>query len=250
MAVRSYDYLESGGSMREGEVVMDHYIILTIIFVGETTNIYKIKDCLNGKHFILKAEAKHCAQVEYQILQMVGGTCFPSVYDLLIDEKTGYLIMEYIDGHDLYTLHENNLISKKFLPIYMTEVLKGLIVLHQHRPSIIWADSKPSNIMVDMNGRIKLIDFGSSLIRDIRVSTNTKTGTKGFAAPEQYNIEGKIDERTDIYGFGAAFYFLYKNRPPKKVKKILKKCMADKKEERYQTAAQVLYELQKYVMIL
>ena len=88
-----------------------------------------------------------------------------------------------------------------------------LAYLHGLAPPIIYRDMKPSNVMLNSNGRVVLVDFGiARLFKAAR--KGTMIGTLGFAPPEQY--QGLVDPRSDIYSLGATLHYVLTGRDPEK----------------------------------
>ncbi len=114
--------------------------------------------------------------------------------------ELGYdLLMEYLTGHDL-----GDKVLNKVLPLedkirVMYQAVQALSFLHKKK--IIHLDIKPSNFML-VNGKIKLIDFGVSVMSGYQ--SKAITGTGGYLSPEQI-CKDTIDERTDIFALGIAF---------------------------------------------
>ena len=153
------------------------------------------------------------------------------------------------------------------------QILEGLV--EAHRLGVIHRDLKPQNIMVDMEGNAKITDFG------IARSTKTKgltgpgviIGTPEYMSPEQ--VEGKpVDQRSDLYSLGIILYELVTGKLPfegdtplsvavkhkieeprapqeinalipKDLNRVILKCMAKDKKERYQSAKELLSDLKK-----
>jgi Protein kinase domain len=87
------------------------------------------------------------------------------------------------------------------------------VYLHGLVPPIIYRDMKPSNVMLNSNGRVVLVDFGiARLFKAAR--KGTMIGTLGFAPPEQY--QGLVDPRSDIYSLGATLHYVLTGRDPEK----------------------------------
>jgi serine/threonine protein kinase len=133
-----------------------------------------------------------------------------------------YLVMSYIEGKDLETImierQNTPLKISEILDIFM-QILDILTFLHNKKPSIIYRDLKPSNIMIrETDKRVFLVDFG---IADENL-INRKSiiiGTPGYSPPEQYT--GYSNEKSDLYSLGAVIYYLLtgidpedKSRPP------------------------------------
>ena len=114
--------------------------------------------------------------------------------------ELGYdLLMEYLTGHDL-----GDKVLNKVLPLedkirVMYQAIQALAFLHKKK--VIHLDIKPSNFML-VNGKIKLIDFGVSVMSGYQ--SKAITGTGGYLSPEQI-CKDTIDERTDIFALGIAF---------------------------------------------
>jgi serine/threonine-protein kinase len=137
--------------------------------------------------------------------------------------------------------------------------------LHNRKPAIIYRDLKPGNIMLRPDGRICLIDFGTA--REYKADHRGDTqylGTRGYAAPEQFGGQGQTDARTDVYCLGATMYNLLtghtSNEPPYEfypirywnpnlsagLEHIIQKCVQNDPKDRYQSCAEVMYDLQHY----
>src|SRR5258708_2265032 len=123
--------------------------------------------------------------------------------------------MEYVEGRNL----EEELAGRgEALPegrgIDIARQLSDVLVyLHGLKPPIIYRDMKPSNVMLNPNGRVVLVDFGiARLFKAAR--KGTMIGTLGFAPPEQY--QGNVDPRSDIYSLGATLHYVLTGRDPEK----------------------------------
>jgi len=177
----------------------------------------------------------------------------PKVADCFMENDSLFLIMEYVEGKNLEKITEersNNQITVDECLKWMTVILEILKYLQNHKPPIIHRDIKPENIMMTKNEDIYLVDFG--IARNIGVGTTTYTtaGTPYFASPEHFT--GKHSISSDIYSLGAPssrkmFTFpplsKYRNDVPEGLQKIVDTMLANKKEFRYQTAEEVLDDL-------
>lgn len=130
----------------------------------------------------------------------------PRVVDWLMEEGEGWtcLVMDYISGETLEQLYRRTgrAAEETELVNAAEAVLDVLAYLHSRQPPVVYRDVKPSNLMLDADGTIKLIDFG--IARNYRSDGSgdtTRLGTVGFAAPESY--AGNSDPRSDLYGLGA-----------------------------------------------
>lgn len=144
---------------------------------------------------------------EAQVIAMLRHDNIIKVFDVLEERNKHYMVMEFIDGKTLDTMITGN----KLLPILesiniVSEICLALDYIHSN--NIIHRDVKPSNIIIDHNRSVKLMDFG--VIRDKSVSTLTPTGsivgTMAYTAPEQSSK--KLDFKVDIFPLGTIFYEL------------------------------------------
>ena len=136
-----------------------------------------------------------------------------NIYDSGEYEYSPYIVMEYVRGE---TLAEK--IARK-APLTINQKLKLIIELcaglaHAHEAGIIHRDIKPANLMVDEQGRLKLLDFGIARgeagvtkLGPHVTKVHVRVGTPGYMSPEQ--IEGgEIDGRSDLFAVGAVLYEL------------------------------------------
>ena len=123
-----------------------------------------------------------------------------------------YIVMEYVDGVDLKFVRDNvklNLKGKLKLLIQAAEGLAGV-----HAAGFIHHDMNPGNMMINRENQVKIIDFGLAVPNTLEFrKPGNRTGTLQYMAPELIRREA-IDEKIDIFGFGAvAFEFLTKRLP-------------------------------------
>ncbi|MBM3431829.1 MAG: serine/threonine protein kinase [Bacteroidetes bacterium] len=131
--------------------------------------------------------------------------------DLILYPDKGYLVMEYIEGKNLrdYMKSVTGPMPFQNAALLISETLNALGYAHQH--DVIHLDIKPSNIMLSVENKIKLIDFGISQTRNR--ANERVMGTPLYMSPEQIDGEN-IDERTDIYSLGVTIYELITGRLP------------------------------------
>jgi serine/threonine protein kinase len=132
------------------------------------------------------------------------------VYDIEERYKTVFIIEEMVDGESLENmLGRLKCISPKLAINFLLQLCSGL--QYAHKKGIIHRDINPSNIFVQQNDRLKILDFGLSC--PIGTEDFASNGTMAYMAPEQ--IEGDpMDQRTDIYAMGiTAFEMLAGRRP-------------------------------------
>jgi len=151
---------------------------------------------------------------EANLLATLDHPAIPRIFDYFSEEERSFLVMEFISGKDLESILGE---SKSLLPIdkvieWAIEICDVLQFLHTHDPPVIFRDIKPSNVMIDDHGRVRLVDFGiAKLFSPDR--KGTMIGTEGYAPPEQYR--GEAGPLSDIYALGATLHHLLTNRDPR-----------------------------------
>ena len=132
-----------------------------------------------------------------------------------------YIIMEYIEGPNLYELIHGGDITPAEALALIPQICDGLQYAHDH--GVVHRDIKPANILINRKGKVKLTDFGlAKLLGDQAgqyelTMTGTTMGTAVYAAPEQMLAEGVVDHRVDIYSLGVVFYELLTGQIPQGV---------------------------------
>lgn len=123
--------------------------------------------------------------------------------------EVGYdLLMEFVPGHDLA---ERQIQRSLTLPDKLQVIMQATkAVQYLHRRRIIHLDIKPSNFMLTRNGRVKLLDYGVSVLSGHEPSAIA--GTMGYMSPEQVCKES-LDEGTDIFALGMTFGVLFGGKP-------------------------------------
>lgn len=191
----------------------------------------------------------------YQALMEVRHPNVAIVYDCIYENGNTYVIEEFITGKTLADiLEEKGTFSEKETAGIMTELCKGLDVLHRQEPPIIHNDIKTSNIMIKEDGGVKLFDFDISRIYKEGSYKNTKLmGTHEYAAPEHYGF-GQSDPRTDIYSLGVTMHEMLTGVGLNQehnvtyqggLAKILRKCVEIDRKKRYASAALLKSAIEK-----
>ena len=178
-----------------------------------------------------------------------------SVYDVIEENYTVYIVMEYIEGALFSSLLGN--IDEKNAVKYMRQIAEAIGSVHA--AGLLHQDIKPENIILAKDGSVKIIDFGSSRVFAAdKTKTYEKILTPGYAPLEQYGGKGKRGEYTDVYAICATLYALLKGFSPpeatelaggteidftnigEKLKNILKKGLSIKIPERIQNTASLI----------
>ena len=175
--------------------------------------------------------------------------------------------MDYIEGKSLKeVLAREGAQSQERTLLWGKQLCGVLSYLHEQEPPVIYRDMKPSNIMVQPDGSLKLIDFGTAReLRDVYAEDDTIClGTPGYAAPEQWEGCGQTDARTDIYCLGMVLYEIVTGQGPEKtfcdrkpvqlqkpglsagLEEILRKCTQRDPGQRFQSCRELIYALEHY----
>lgn len=207
---------------------------------------------------------------EIETLKKLKHPNLPSIVDVIEDEDSFIIVMDYIEGRSLDKIIEENGAQPE---AYVVEWAKQLCdvfgYLHSRTPAIIYRDMKPANVMLKPDGNIMVIDFGTAKNYEIDLGETTGIGTIGYAAPEQYigSGLGRTDARTDIYCLGITMYHLLTNIDPCKnlisdksiravnpalshgLDAIIQKCTQYQPSDRYQSCAELMYDLENYEIL-
>ena len=137
-----------------------------------------------------------------------------SILDVFEANNTAYLVMEYIDGINLKQLiASEGTLSFSDMYTLMLPVMKDLAVIHEQ--GLIHRDISPDNLLVGLDNRLHLIDFGSvSVANPNETKTVTVILKAGYAPPEQYLANGHIGPWTDVYGLCGTIYYILIGKPP------------------------------------
>jgi len=170
------------------------------------------------------------------------------------DLHNSYLIEEYLEGESLFALVKRlGSLSIKTAMDIGVQICRLIQFMNTADNPILYLDLQPKNLLV-CEGKVRLIDFDHAQYAEDVLTFGERYGTIGFAAPEQYLGEA-LDCRTDVYAIGALLYFMCRGEAPGKeftlgttgetweIDRIIRGCMAMKKEERYQNAGEVEHAL-------
>ncbi len=152
------------------------------------------------------------AQHEFRVAQMLDHKHLVKVYaletvkDWLLRVRKVHLLIEYVNGKTLDTCPR----VREPLLVQVFKCVADALV-HMHRRNVCHGDLKPNNIMLGRAGDVKVIDFGLARIRG--EAKNRVQGTPEYMAPEQTK-HSLINERTDVYNFGATMYRMVTWRLP------------------------------------
>jgi len=259
-----------------GSLVDGKYKILNKVGQGGMSVVYLAMNEKANKQWAVKEVRKDGIKdfevvkqglvAETDILKKLNHPHLPSIIDVIDTEDSFIIIMDYIQGNSLNkALDEYGAQPQEYVIDWAKQLCDVLGYLHSRTPAIIYRDMKPANIMLKPDGNVTLIDFGTAReFKEKNLADTTCLGTVGYAAPEQFGGMGQTDARTDIYCLGATLYHLVTGmnpcEPPYEIKpireinpalssgleRILLKCTQRDPNDRYQSAAELMYALEHY----
>ncbi len=140
------------------------------------------------------------------------------VYDIDHEGDNHYLVMEYVEGLNLYDLvKKKGPLNYREATDYIFQAAIGL--QHAHDVKLVHRDVKPANLLVTSGDIVKVLDLGLALFREdecsVTMAHNERVlGTADYLAPEQAVNSHEVDHRADIYGLGCSLYYLLTGKPP------------------------------------
>ncbi|ETT57185.1 Stk1 family PASTA domain-containing Ser/Thr kinase [Paenibacillus sp. FSL H8-0457] len=269
-----------------GHELAGRYKIIERIGGGGMALVYKAQDILLNRNVaikVLRQQFVHDEEFirrfrrEAQSAASLSHSNVVSIYDVGQEEDVHYIVMEYIEGQNL------NEIIKERAPLQVEEAVRIATQIcdalgHAHHNQIIHRDIKPHNILIGRNGRVKVTDFG--IARAVTSTTITQTGSVvgsvHYFSPE--HAKGVVTgEKSDLYSLGIVLYQMLTARLPflgespisvalkhlqeefdeprevnplipQSVENIILKSMRKNPEERYQSAEEMMDDLETCLM--
>lgn len=157
------------------------------------------------KRFLKEAEVLR----EFQYLDGIV-----TVMDYFECNHTAYIVMEYIEGITLKQyVRDNGALNFTEVIALLSPVMKSMIQIH--KKDLIHRDISPDNLLIGLDNRARLIDFGAvNQVNEKEKKTKTVILKTGFAPPEQYLSTGKQGPWTDVYAFAAMMWFALTGETP------------------------------------
>jgi serine/threonine-protein kinase len=247
-------------------LLFDRFKKIRVIGQGGMGTVYLVEDMINGGFFAIKEipikkRDRKLLLREPLLLKKLDHDAIVKVEDIYETDKAIYIIMEYIEGRSLKELLlDERKAPEKNVVDWAIQICDTLEYLHTLEPHpVVYRDIKPSNIIVNKNNKIVLIDFGIACeYRRDHIETAQVALTRGYCAPEQY-IEKTFDTRSDIYSLGVTIYHMISGIAPtdnyakpipkfdssvsKEMEYIITKATRFDPDERYQSVFDLKYDL-------
>jgi serine/threonine protein kinase len=259
------------------DCIADRYEILGLIGSGGMGNVYRVRDLELDEVVALKFLRRELLdspgvldrfRQEVKLARRVTHANVARTFD--IGEHTGekFLTMEFVDGPSLGALLARDGALREARVIEIGLALCAALAA-AHRAGVIHRDLKPENVLVDLDGRIVVTDFGIACARsEIPQTLGRIVGTPAYMAPEQVQGLDDLDGRADIYALGALLFELLAgaqvwsgdnilavavrrlHEPAPDVRSrnsgisaalavVIQRCLATRREDRYQTVTEV-----------
>lgn len=193
------------------KIVKGRYQITDRLGKGGNGQVYKVWDIHLEKEWAMKEmlialgsyDIKKNSEIE--ILKSLSHLAFPRIVDAFWEEGKLFFIMDYISGITLEEYIKKQPLTEGEILRIGISVAEAILHLHQSKVPLLYLDLKPTNIMIE-NGEIKLVDFGSVMVKGKKVKIS---GTFGYASPEQICLAkggSLLNEQSDIYSLGMVLF--------------------------------------------
>ncbi len=197
------------GGMGSVYLARDQHFPNVVKLVAVKEMINRVPDSMVRKTIVQNFER------EANILATLNHPSIPRIYDYFSTGNRSYLTLEFINGKDLEVIINETagFLTEDRVLGWAIELCDVLNFLHNHKPDpIIFRDMKPSNVMVNLQDHIVLVDFGIAK-RFMVGQKGTMIGTEGYSPPEQYR--GEAGPLADIYALGATLHHALTRRDPR-----------------------------------
>ena len=263
------------------------YDVVGVLGKGAMGIVYDCRDPVIGRRVAIKTvlkESLDSSEAEgllgrfKQEAQAAGRLNHPgvvSIYDYGETADVAFIAMEYISGKELKSYFDK---GEKFALADTVRIMSAILeaLEHAHVSKVVHRDIKPANIMITEDGRVKVADFGVAKIESsLATQIGTRVGTPAYMAPEQHRMMA-VDGRADLFSCGVILYqFLTHGArpftggsqtiarniltqtptPPSQINVellpawdlLVKKALAKRADERYQTAREFIDALRRAV---
>lgn len=198
-----------------------HYQLITRLGAGGMGDVFLAEDSKLNRKVAIKflsqqlsddAEAKNRFVREAQAAAALNHPNIVTIYEVSEYSGRAFIAMEHVEGRSLKDLMKDDLQLSQTIDIVI-QLCDGLQKAHQ--AGVVHRDVKPANIVVDNDGRARLLDFGLATVKgtDSITRAGSTLGTIAYMSPEQ--AQGKpVDHRSDIFSLGILLYEMITRRQP------------------------------------
>ncbi|MBE7016771.1 MAG: Stk1 family PASTA domain-containing Ser/Thr kinase [Ruminococcaceae bacterium] len=199
----------------------NRYEIQQVIGKGGMAYVFKARCHLLNRNVAIKMLREDMAhdesfrenfKREAQAVAMLSHPNIVSIYDVSRNPELDYIIMELIEGVTLKIyMKTKGILSCKESVHFLNQIAKALS--HAHAKGIVHRDIKPQNIMIGMDGAVKVADFGIAHLENANAPDNSAVGSVHYISPEQAKGQN-VDARSDIYSLGVMMYEMLTGKLP------------------------------------
>lgn len=223
------------------------YKVEALLGEGGMGQVFRARDTRLGRTVAIKVLKEWSGRFERES-RAIAALNHPNIC-ILHDVGPNYLVMELIEGETLAARLKRGRLSLEQALQFGMQIAEALAAAHGQ--GIVHRDLKPANVMLTKTG-VKVLDFGlAKSVADPAVSLERGVmGTPAYMAPEQF--EGRrADTRTDIYSFGLILAEMLTGKRadllegvPPAVARVVKRCLEQDPDERWQSARDLKWELE------
>ena len=266
-----------------GKRLDGRYEIRDVVGVGGMAVVYKAYDNIDDRivavkilkdEYLTNEEFRRRFKNESKAIAVLSHRNIVKVFDVSFGDRLQYIVMEYIEGITLKEyIEQKGVLDWREALFFSIQILRAL--QHAHDKGIVHRDVKPQNIMLLSDGTIKVTDFGIARFShsETRTMTEKAIGSVHYISPEQ--AKGEVtDEKADLYSIGVVFYEMLTGRLPFDAEsavsvalmqvnnepalprtinpdiplgfeQITMKAMQKNTRERYQSASEILMDLEE-----
>lgn len=267
-----------------GKRLDGRYEIREIIGVGGMAVVYKAYDNIDDRivavkilkeEFLANEEFRRRFKNESKAIAVLSHMNIVKVFDVSYGDRLQYIVMEYVEGITLKEyIQQQGVVNHREAVYFVMQVLRAL--QHAHDKGIVHRDIKPQNILLLENGVIKVTDFGIArfFASETRTMTDSAIGSVHYISPEQ--ARGDLtNDKADIYSVGVMLYEMLTGKLPFEsdntvsvaimqlqkdpvmprtinpqipvgLEQIIIKAMQKNINDRYQSAAEMLLDLEEF----
>lgn len=215
-----------------------------IASVNERHGVVLVQNSDTGKIYVKKT-LNHYDRSIFDFIRWERFKGVPVITELIESDETLIVIEDYISGHSIEELLEKGPLDRDDAIYVINQLCDILKPFHSCEPSIIHRDIKASNVIIDNEGKVYLIDFDASKVVIRGKNRDTELiGTEEYAAPEQYGF-GQSDMRTDIYALGILMNKMLTGKFPSEelykgeLSDVVKKATEIDPDKRYQNVEEL-----------